>query len=142
VIPYSYRHFAAVLLFVFAAVAPTRADDTYIAPVEDAVTLAQRQYAEGRFGEAFGNFYWAAIRDHAQAQEIVGIMYLLGPAVFGPAVRADRDESRFWLSEAAKRGRDVARNSRCAVEQAGKQVLAAALVRDCLRGNAASVRSG
>ena len=132
---------AGLALCALTAFTPARADDTYIAPVEDAFDIAQKQYAAGRFGDAFGNFYWAAIRDHARAQEIVGIMYLLGPAVYGKAVRADREEAKFWLAEAGKRGRDVARHAQCAQEQAGKRVLAPALVQDCLQGSPATARS-
>jgi hypothetical protein len=61
--------------------------------------------------------------------------------VFGRSVRADRDEARFWLAEAGKRGRDVARNTQCAQDQAGKRGLAPAMVRQCLQGSAATARS-
>ena len=52
-----------------APLAPACADDTHVASVEDAWSAALVQYADGRYTEAFGNFFWAAIRDHAQAQE-------------------------------------------------------------------------
>ena len=68
-----------LLLASSLGLASARADDTYFPPVENAWRDAQVQYAAGRYGEAFGNFYLAAIRNHAQAQEIVGMMYLLGP---------------------------------------------------------------
>jgi len=121
------------MLAACACAGPARADDTYVAPVEDAVELAQKQYARGRYGEAFGNFFWAAIRDDARAQEVVGLMYLLGQKVYGQAVRADRTEAQFWLAEAARRGRPSERSAQCALAQADKRVLAPALVMACVR---------
>ena len=107
-----------LLLFAFHVSAgvialPAHADDTRVATVEDAWDLAHSQYDQGRFAEAFGNFFWVAIRDHAQAQEIVGLMYLLGPATYGPGVRRDPQEAAFWLAEAGQRGREVARYLDC-----------------------------
>lgn len=92
---------------------PAHADDTRVATVDEAMRLAHAQYDEGRYANAFGNFFWAAIRDHAQAQEIVGMMYLLGPDTYGPGVRRDPDEAAFWLAEAGQRGREVARYLDC-----------------------------
>jgi hypothetical protein len=135
------RKLAAIALCLCTVIRSVQADDTYVAPVEDAFSAAQRQYGEGRFVEAFGNFYWAAIRDHGQAQEMVGLMQLLGPQVYGPGVRADREEARFWLAEAGKRGRDVTRNTSCALGQIGTRVLAAALVLDCLQQGAKTARA-
>jgi hypothetical protein len=134
------RKLGAVMLCVSTAGAAAQADDTYVAPVEDAFDVAMKQYGEGRFVDAFGNFYWAAIRDHAQAQEMVGLMQLLGPQVYGPGVRTDREEARFWLAEAGKRGRSVAHNKQCALDQATKRVIAPALIRACLQ-NATTARS-
>ncbi len=129
----AFKQVAAAILITGAFAHCALADDTYVAPVEDAFEMAQSQYAKGRYGEAFGNFFWAAIRDHARAQEIVGLMYLLGPRVYGPTVRSDRSEAQFWLTEARKRGRQTARSSECALAQADKRVLAPALVMACVR---------
>ncbi len=108
------REILALFLCAGLSAAPACADDTYVAPVDEAWRIAQAQYDDGRFADAFGNFFWAAIRDHAQAQEIVGMMYLLGPKTYGPAVRQDLAEAEFWLAEAARRGREVARHIVCA----------------------------
>lgn len=117
----------------FACSAQARVDDTYVAPVEEALELAHRQYASGRYGDAFGNFFWAAIREDARAQEIVGLMYLLGQKVYGKAVRANREQAHFWLAEAASQGRPSVRSSQCALAQADKRARAAALVMACVR---------
>jgi TPR repeat protein len=111
---------------------PVWADDTYVAPVEEALEQAQRQYARGRYGEAFGNFFWAAMREDARAQEIVGLMYLLGQKVYGQAVRADGAQARFWLAEAASLGRPSARTTQCALAQANKGARAPELVMACV----------
>jgi hypothetical protein len=126
----------ATLLSFCVSVMPAHADDTHVASVEDAWQMAQSQYAEGRFADAFGNFYWAAIRDHAQAQEIVGMMLLLGPATYGPEVRREPREAEFWLVEAGRRGREVARHVLCMARrdpprEAAPSVAAAAGVRAC-----------
>ena len=128
------KSLAATALGALMVGTPAYADDTYVAPVEEAWVLAQEQYGQGRYGDAFGNFYWAAIRDHAQAQEIVGMMYLLGPAVYGPAIRADRAQAAFWLGEAGERGRDVGRHMHCVLADAEQRLLSAALARNCVRG--------
>lgn len=104
---------AALGALVVVAEAHAHADDTRVATVEEALGMAHAQYAEGRYAEAFGNFFWAAIRDHAQAQEIVGMMYLLGPETYGPGVRREPGEAAFWLAEAGRRGREVARYMDC-----------------------------
>ena len=129
----AFKQVAAAILITGAFTHCALADDTYVAPVEDAFELGLSQYAAGRYGEAFGNLFWAAIRDHARAQEIVGLMYLLGPRVYGPSVRSDRTEAQFWLTEAGKRGRAATRSMECALAQADKRVLAPALVMACLR---------
>lgn len=90
-------------------------DDTYVASVEEAWRNGQTHFAAGRFREAFNDYFWAAIRDHPEAQERVGIMYLLGPDMFGHAVSRNRDEAAFWLKQAADRGRDVDRDLTCII---------------------------
>ncbi len=125
------------LLCIFHVVAgvaalPARADDTRVATVEEAWDVAHSQYDQGRFAEAFGNFFWAAIRDHAQAQEIVGLMYLLGPEIYGPGVRRDPQEAAFWLAEAGRRGREVARYVDCMSRRpAAPQAVRSAAVAQC-----------
>jgi TPR repeat protein len=92
---------------------PARADDTYVSSVEEAWANAVHDYARRDYRAAFGNFFWAAIRDHAQAQEMVGLMYLLGPQAFGTGVRMNRGEAAFWFDQARTHGSDVARHLHC-----------------------------
>ena len=93
-------------------------DDTYVEIVEDSVAKAESAYAAGRFREAYQFFYWAAIRDHARAQEVVGVMLLLGSDIYGPQVSADRGEAVFWLQQAAARGRPTAAYLAAALDRA------------------------
>jgi TPR repeat protein len=83
-------------------------DDTFVETVRDSIARADAAYALGKFREAYEYYYWAAIRDHARAQEIIGLMRLYGPELFGAEVARDRVEAAFWLREAARRGREVA----------------------------------
>jgi TPR repeat protein len=91
------------------------ADDTYVASIEESWNNAQKHYAKGQFQSAFSDFYWAAIRDHPQAQQMVGLMYLLGPEAFGPGVKRDRVEADFWMHTAQIHGADVNEYLRCAI---------------------------
>ncbi len=84
-------------------------DDTYIETVEDCMAKAESAYAAGRFSEAYGFYYWAALRDHPLAQEMVGIMLLLGHETFGAQIAANRNEAAFWLKQAAANGRGTSR---------------------------------
>jgi hypothetical protein len=106
---------AVFACFIHEASSRPVRDDTYVASVEEAWHNGQAHFAAGRFREAFDDYFWAAIRDHPEAQERVGIMYLLGQEMFGPAVRRDRDEAVFWLKQAAYRGRDVDRDLTCII---------------------------
>lgn len=129
------RLFCSLLLASSIGLASARADDTYVPPVEDAWRDAQVQYAQGRYREAFGNFYWAAIRDHAQAQEIVGMMYLLGPETYGPGIRRDPGEAEFWLKAAGHGGREVADYVLCTMGRSAERRAAdrTAAARHCAR---------
>ncbi len=106
---------AAFVCCIHSAHAGPLRDDTYVASVEEAWGNGQVHFAAGRFREAFNDYYWAAIRDHPEAQERVGIMYLLGSEMFGTAVARNRDEAAFWLKQAALRGRDVDRDLTCII---------------------------
>jgi TPR repeat protein len=102
----------ATLVFLAPAQAGAQAaalaDDTFIESVGDSLLRAEAAYAAGRFRDAYGFYYWAAIRDNARAQEMVGLMLLPGTGLYGEAVPANREEALFWLREAASRGRDAA----------------------------------
>lgn len=119
------------------------ADDTYVASVEESLANAQKHYARGNFRAAFNDFYWAAIRDHPQAQQMVGLMYLLGPEAFGIDVQRDRGEAAFWMNEAQSRGVDVNEHLRCAITRkvSERNVSVTERAWACLSATAASQQS-
>ena len=100
---------AAAIVASPTAPAQTLRDDTYVETVEDSIAKADAAFAQGRFGEAYGYYHWAAIRDDARSQEIAGLMLLMGESMFGKEVHQDREAAAFWLHEAGRRGRAVAR---------------------------------
>ncbi|BEP50195.1 sel1 repeat family protein [Variovorax paradoxus] len=51
----------------------------------------------------------AAAEDHAEAQEMLGMVLLAGPTLYGAAIRADRCEAREWMLRAASQGSETAR---------------------------------
>jgi len=51
----------------------------------------------------------AADEGHAQAQEMLGMVLLTGPTLYGAAVKADRCEARAWMHRAAAQGSASAR---------------------------------
>ncbi|CAN7553529.1 hypothetical protein [Variovorax paradoxus] len=51
----------------------------------------------------------AAAEDHAEAQEMLGMVLLAGPTLYGAAIRADRCEARQWMLRAASQGSETAR---------------------------------
>lgn len=93
------------------------ADDTFVETVGDSLARAEEAYAAGRFSDAYGFYYWAAIRNDARAQEMVGLMLLPGTGLYGAAVAANRGDALFWLRQAASRGRDTAARLAQALER-------------------------
>ena len=72
------------------------------------MSTAHNQYALGKYREAYGNFFWAAIQNHAPAQELLGFMLLYGEDLYGPHVKRDVKEAGKWFKEAASQGLSVA----------------------------------
>ena len=51
----------------------------------------------------------AATDGHAEAQEMLGMVLMTGPALYGSAVRADRCEAGEWMRRAAVQGSETAK---------------------------------
>ena len=51
----------------------------------------------------------AASQGNPEAQEMLGMVLLAGPTLYGSAIPADRCEARHWMLRAASRGSDTAR---------------------------------
>jgi len=65
---------------------------------------AEVAYESGRFSEALALFEERGLEGDVQAQELVGMMYLLGPALFSNDVAADLARAANWLRAAALNG--------------------------------------
>lgn len=51
----------------------------------------------------------AATQGDAEAQEMLGMVLLTGPVLYGMSVRADRCEARTWMRQAAMQGSETAK---------------------------------
>jgi len=51
----------------------------------------------------------AATDGHAEAQEMLGMVLMTGPALYGAAVKADRCEAGEWMRRAAVQGSETAK---------------------------------
>lgn len=51
----------------------------------------------------------AAGEGSAEAQEMLGMVLLTGPTLYGPAIQADRCEARGWMLRAASQGSNTAK---------------------------------
>jgi len=49
----------------------------------------------------------AGAAGHVQAQEMLGMVLLAGPVLYGQGIRSDRCEARHWAREAARQGSDI-----------------------------------
>ena len=90
---------------------PVRIDSdvTRVESIPEVMAAARQEYALGKYREAYGNFYWAAIQDHAPAQEMLGLMLLYGEELYGASIRRDVNSAEKWFNDAASHGLPVAR---------------------------------
>ena len=65
---------------------------------------AESAYESGRFAEALSLFEERGLEGDVQAQELVGMMYLVGPALYGQEVAADPVCAARWFRSAALNG--------------------------------------
>ncbi|MGZ9031208.1 MAG: tetratricopeptide repeat protein [Burkholderiaceae bacterium] len=65
---------------------------------------AESAYDSGRFAEALALFEERGLEGDVQAQELVGMMHLVGPALFGNNVAADPARAANWFRAAALNG--------------------------------------
>ena len=65
---------------------------------------AESTYESGRFAEALALFEERGLEGDVQAQELVGMMHLVGPALYGEEVAADPACAARWFRAAALNG--------------------------------------
>ena len=97
-------------------------EDTFMDSSAEAFAAGMNAYERGDFGQAAVHLFSAAIRDHAQAQEILGFMRLYGAGLYGGRVARDRDEAIFWLGAAARQGRGPAQQAYCKLIAASRDL--------------------
>lgn len=89
---------AVSLLAVSGSICASETFDRALEAYEQSNYLVARQLLER-----------AAASDHALAQEMLGMMYLYGPALYGDRLQQDRARALHWLAQAAGNGREVAK---------------------------------
>ncbi|MGO3126231.1 MAG: sel1 repeat family protein [Advenella sp.] len=72
--------------------------------------LALEAQTVGQYDEMMALLRLAGEGDHIGAQEMLGMVLLAGPTLYGNAVQADQCEAAKWLSRALSQGSEVARN--------------------------------
>lgn len=74
---------------------------------------AMQDYESGEYVKAHVKFRIAAEKGDARAQEILGLMYALGPQLY-PGVAQNLCAAATWLDRAARSGKPTARYAYCA----------------------------
>ena len=76
---------------------------------EQVFELALEAQSHREYGPMLDHLNEAARRGHVGAQELLGVVLLQGPALFGPEVARDACTPREWLARAAPQGDEVCR---------------------------------
>ena len=76
---------------------------------DQAFELALEAQSHRDYAEMLQWLRSAAERDHRAAQEMLGVVLLQGPALFGPQVARDPCAARDWLVRAAEQGSEIGR---------------------------------
>lgn len=76
---------------------------------EQRFQLALEAQSDRDYGTMVDMLRQAANEGHAQAQEMLGMVLLTGPTLYGSGVKADRCEARTWMHRATAQGSESAR---------------------------------
>lgn len=105
-----WRIFLSGTLCLVAALASAKPfDETTDLHAEQRYQLALEAQAGRDYRGMLEQLRQAATEGHAEAQEMLGMVLLTGPTLYGPAVKADRCEARTWMLRAAGQGSETAR---------------------------------
>lgn len=80
----------------------------HAATPEQLYQLALEAQSERAYPQMLELLRRSARAGHVEAQEMLGLALLVGPAVYGPAVTADRCEALHWARQAFAQGSPVA----------------------------------
>ncbi|RUR69318.1 sel1 repeat family protein [Variovorax guangxiensis] len=98
---------ALMLAAAISAARPSGADIDLQA--EQRFQLALEAQAARDYRAMLQHLRDAATDGHAEAQEMLGMVLMTGPALYGTAVKADRCEAGEWMRRAAVQGSETAK---------------------------------
>ncbi|MDP9933283.1 sel1 repeat family protein [Variovorax paradoxus] len=105
-----WRIFLAGALCLAAALSAAQPPDANVLlHAEQRFQLALEAQAARDYRAMLEELRRAAAEDNAEAQEMLGMVLLAGPTLYGTAVKADRCEARRWMLRAASQGSDTAK---------------------------------
>lgn len=105
------RWLAVSLLCLLATQTARASEHAHITP-EQAYQLALEARTERDYPAMLSFLRRAADADDLAAQELLGSVLLAGPALYGPAIRADHCEAAYWIRRATAGGSHVALHQR------------------------------
>lgn len=106
------RPLVLLLLAAFAAGAGTLPSGPGRLSNEQLFELALEAQSHREYGQMLDRLKDAAGAGHVGAQELLGVVLLQGPELFGPQVARDPCAARQWLARAAGQGSEVGRLQR------------------------------
>ncbi|WP_395316875.1 sel1 repeat family protein [Variovorax sp. UC74_104] len=100
---------AGALLLVAAISAARPSGAELDLQAEQRFQLALEAQAARDYRAMLDHLRQAAVEGHAEAQEMLGMVLMTGPALYGTAVKADRCEAGEWMRRAAVQGSETAK---------------------------------
>jgi len=100
---------SAALCLAAALAAAEPPDAGVVLHAEQRFQLALEAQAARDYRSMLEQLRQAAAEDNAEAQEMLGMVLLAGPTLYGSAIKADRCEARRWMLRAASQGSETAR---------------------------------
>ncbi|HEX7867361.1 MAG TPA: sel1 repeat family protein [Variovorax sp.] len=100
---------SAALLLAAAISAARPLDAGTELQAEQRFQLALEAQAARDYRSMLEELRQAANEGHAEAQEMLGMVLMTGPTLYGTAVKADRCEAGMWMRRAAVQGSETAK---------------------------------
>ncbi|MGH8842873.1 MAG: sel1 repeat family protein [Advenella sp.] len=109
--PVSVFHKGWAMLMLAAALSGTSTSALATGMISPGQTfqLALEAQTAGHYEQMLTLLRSAGAADHLGAQEMLGMALLVGPTLYGDAVKADRCEAGQWIARALAQGSEVAR---------------------------------
>lgn len=100
---------SGVLCLVAALCAANPSDASAQVQAEQRFQMALEAQSDRDYAGMLELLRQAATEGNAEAQEMLGMVLLTGPTLYGRAVKADRCEARQWMRRAALQGSETAK---------------------------------